>query len=137
MNSTPGSVPDVDFVGAMNVESLEIGVVELKKQSIPAVRFSVHKNQQYSILASGHQAGEIYAYCAVALEHGIKDIDVKMACALLMDASGALHMTVSKITWYTSSDLRERAAVKLLNVFEKGAQKKFKVCSTPFMKIQS
>ena len=131
------SVPAIDFVGALRVNSLEIGRIEVNDQSIPAVRFVLKQNKPYPILVSGHQAGEVYAYCAAALEKDIRDINVKIACTLLMDIDGNLHTITTHITWYTSSTLREHAAARLLNIFEKSTQSAFNTNDIPFIKIKS
>jgi len=131
------SVPAIDFVGALRVNSLEIGRIEVNDQSIPAVRFVLKQNKPYPILVSGHQAGEVYAYCAAALEKDIRDINVKIACTLLMDIEGNLHTITSRLTWYTSSTLREHAAARMLDIFDHGASGEFKSSDVPFMKIKS
>lgn len=131
------AVPVIDFVGVLQVDSLEIGTIEVNAQPIPAVKFLLKQNQPYLILASGHQAGEIYAYCIVALEKGIGEIDMKIACTLIMDVDGNLHTITSRLTWYTSSTLREHAAARFLNIFEKSAQGEFKTSDVPFIKIKS
>ena len=131
------SVPAIDFVGALRVNSLEIGRIEVNDQSIPAVRFVLKQNKPYPILVSGHQAGEVYAYCAAALEKDIRDINVKIACTLLMDIDGNLHTITTHITWYTSSTLREHAAARMLDIFDHGASGEFKSSDVPFMKIKS
>ena len=131
------AVPVIDFIGALQVESLELGTIDVNAQPIPAVKFLLIQNQPYLILASGHQAREIYAYCAVALEKAISELDVKLTCTLIMDVNGNLHTITSRITWYTSSTLREHAAARLLNIFEKSAQGEFKISDVPFIKIKS
>ena len=131
------SVPAIDFVGALQVNSLEIGRIEVNDQSIPAVRFVLKQNKPYPILVSGHQAGEVYAYCAAALEKDIRDINVKIACTLLMDIDGNLHTITTHITWYTSSTLRKHAAARMLDIFDHGASGEFKSSDVPFMKIKS
>ena len=131
------AVPVIDFVGVLQVDSLELGTIEVNAQPIPAVKFLLKQNQPYLILASGHLAGEVYAYCTVALEKGIGEIDMKIACTLIMDIEGNLHTVTSQITWYTSSTLRELAAARILNIFEKGAQGGFKTTEVPFIKIKS
>ena len=129
------AVPVIDFVGVLQVGSLELGTIEVNAQPIPAVKFLLKQNQPYLILASGHQAGEICAYCVVALEKGIGEIDMKLACTLIMDIEGNLHTVTSQITWYTSSTLREHAAVRILDIFGKGEMGEFGSCDTPFMKM--
>jgi hypothetical protein len=131
------AVPVIDFVGVLQVGSLVLGTIEVNAQPIPAVKFLLKQNQPYLILASGHQAGEICAYCAVALEKGIGEIDMKIACTLIMDVDGNLHTITSQITWYTSSTLREHAAARILHIFEKGALGGFKTTEVPFIKIKS
>jgi hypothetical protein len=131
------AVPVIDFVGVLQVDSLELGTIEVNAQSIPAVKFLLNQNQAYAILAYGCQAGEILAYCDAALERDERDINVKIACSLLMDVDGNLHTITSHITWYTSSKLREHAAVRILDVFEKGGKGEFKASAAPFMKIKS
>ena len=131
------AVPVIDFVGVLQVESLELGTIEVNAQPIPAVKFLLKQNQPYLILASGHQAGEICAYCAVALEKKIGEIDMKIACTLIMDVDGNLHTITSRLTWYTSSTLRELAAARILHIFEKGVQEEFKKSEVPFIKIKS
>jgi hypothetical protein len=131
------SVPAIDFTGVLRVNSLEIGSIEVNAQSIPAVRFVLKQNKPYPILVSGHQAGEVYAYCAAALEKDIRDINVKTACTLLMDIDGNLHTITTHITWYTSSTLREHAAARMLDIFDTGASGEFKMSEVPFMRIKS
>jgi len=131
------AVPVIDFVGVLQVGSLEIGTIEVNAQYIPAVKFLLKQNQPYLILASGHLAGEIGAYCAVALEKGIGEIDMKIVCTLIMDVENNLHMVTTQISWYTSSILREHAATRILNIFERGAQGEFKTSDIPFIKIKS
>ena len=131
------SVPAIDFTGVLRVNSLEIGSIEVNAQSIPAVRFVLKQNKPYPILVSGHQAGEVYAYCAAALEKDIRDINVKIDCTLLMDVDGNLHTITTHITWYTSSALREHAAARMLDIFDHGASGEFKTSDVPFMKIKS
>jgi hypothetical protein len=127
------SVPVIDFVGVLQVKSLEIGSIEVDLQPIPAVRFVLKQNKPYPILVSGLLAGEVYAYCAAALEKDIVDIDVKIACVPLLDVNRNLHAAASSIAWYTSRNLRDHAALGILDVFEKGAQRKFKTCGAPFI----
>ena len=131
------SVPAIDFTGVLRVNSLEIGSIEVNAQSIPAVRFVLKQNKPYPILVSGHQAGEVYAYCAAALEKDIRDINVKITCTLLMDVNGILHTITTHITWYTSSTLRDHAAARMMNIFDNGASGEFKTSEAPFMKIKS
>ena len=57
----PHAVPVIDFIGVLQVNSLVLGTIEVNAQPIPAVKFLLKQNQPYLILASGHQAGEIYA----------------------------------------------------------------------------
>jgi hypothetical protein len=130
------SVPVIDFVGVIEINSLELGSIAMDAQPIPAVRFLLKQNKSYSILASGHLAEEVYAYCAAALEMGIRGIDVKIACVLIMDIKGSLHAAVSSISWYTSRNLREHVAVSILDVFEKGTESNFKTCDTPFIVVE-
>ncbi len=131
------AVPVIDFVGVLQVGSLELGTIEVNAQPIPAVKFLLKQNQPYLILASGHQAGEIYAYCVVALEKGIGEIDMKIVCTLIMDIDGNLHTITSRLTWYTSSTLRELAAARMLDIFDNGVSGEFKTSDVPFMKIKS
>jgi hypothetical protein len=133
----PHAVPVIDFIGVLQVNSLVLGTIEVNAQPIPAVKFLLKQNQPYLILASGHQAGEIYAYCTTALEKGISEIDMKITCTLTMDVDGNFHTITSRLTWYTSSSLREHAAARVLNIFEKGARGEFETCAAPFMKIKS
>jgi hypothetical protein len=129
------SVPVIDFVGVLQVQSLEIGSIEVDLQPIPAVRFVLKQNKPYPILVSGHLAGEVYAYCAAALEKEIGDIDVKIACVPLLDINQNLHAAASSIAWYTSRRLREHAAASMQDMPEKGVQHKFKTCGTPFIVV--
>ena len=131
------AVPVIDFVGVLQVGSLELGTIEVNAQPIPAVKFLLKQNQPYVILASGHQAGEVYAYCTVALEKGIGEIDMKIACALIRDVDGNLHTITSCLTWYSSSEIREQAAARILNIFEKAVQGGFKTSDVPFIRIKS
>jgi len=131
------AVPVIDFVGVLQVGSLVLGTIEVNAQPIPAVRFLLKQNQPYLILASGHQAGEVYAYCAVALEKRIGEIDMKIACTLIMDIDGNLHTITSRLTWYTSSTLRKHAAARILHIFENELQGEFKTSDVPFIKIKS
>ncbi len=133
----PHTVPVIDFIGALQVDSLELGAIEVNTQPIPAVKFLLKQNKPYLILASGHQAGEIYAYCTVALKNGIGEIDIKIACTLIMDTEGNLHTITSCLTWYTSSTLREHAAARMLNIFDIGPSREFKTSEVPFMRIKS
>lgn len=126
----------MDFLGVIEINSLEIGSIEMDAQPIPAVRFLLKQNKPYLILASGHLAEEIYAYCVAAFEKGIKGIDVKIACVLIMDIKGSLHAAVSSIGWYTSRNLREHVAISILDVFERGTKSNFKTCDTPFIVVE-
>lgn len=65
------------------------------------------------------------------------EIDMKIACTLIMDIEENLHTVTSQITWYTSSTLHEHAAARILNIFEKGALGGFKTTEVPFIKIKS
>jgi hypothetical protein len=123
----------IDFVGVVQVNELELGNIEINAQSIPAVRFVLKQNRSYPILASGHLAGELYAYCAAALEQGIEGLDVKIACALMLDIHGDSHLIATDISWYSSRELRRQAATGILDVFEKGNRSLFETCDEPFI----
>ena len=129
------AAPDVDFVGALQVESLEIGLIQKGTQPIPAVRFVLHQNQPYTILAAGQHTGEIYAYCDAALDGGMGCIEVKIMGALLVDVDAHPHILTTSLTWYAPKALREQAAARRKNIYEKGMRDKFKVCDAPFMTI--
>jgi hypothetical protein len=131
------AVPVIDFTGSIQVRSLEIGSVEVNEQPIPAVRFLLDQNQSYPILAFGYQVGEIYAYCASALEMDMEDIDVKISCTLLTDIKGNLHVITSSFAWYTSNAFRENVAARIRHVFEKTAKGEFKICTVPFIVVKS
>ena len=131
------AVPVMDFIGVMQVGTLEVGTIEVNAQPIPAVRFLLNQNQPYAILASGQHAAEIYAYCDTALEKRITEIDVKISCALIVDAQGNFHTNTSQITWFTTSKLRENASSKMQLIFEKGKRGKFKFSNGSFVKVSS
>jgi len=131
------AIPVIDFVGLLQVNSLELGTIEVNAQPVPAVKFLLKQNQPYFILASGQQAGEIYAYCLVAQEKGIGEIDMKIVCTLIMDIDGNFHTITSRLTWYTSCALREHAAARMLDIFDHGVSGEFKTSDVPFMKIKS
>jgi hypothetical protein len=130
------AIPVIDFVGVIQAKSLEIGIIEMNGQPIPAVRFLLVQNQPYPILAFGTQAGEVFAYCASALENGMENIDVKITCNLITDVIGSLHVTTSSIAWYTSREVRDNVAVRILNISEKGANGEFKTRATPFIVVK-
>ena len=131
------AVPVIDFVGVLQVNSLELGTIEVNAQPVPAVKFLLKQNQPYFILASGQKAREIYAYCIVALEKGIGEIDMKIVCTLIMDIEGNLHTITSCLTWYTSSALREHVAARMQDIFDNGASGGFKTSEIPFMRTKS
>ncbi|HRJ59209.1 MAG TPA: hypothetical protein PLV64_23215 [Anaerolineales bacterium] len=130
------SAPTIDFHGALQVRSLEVGSLLLNDQSVPAVRFTLKQNQTYPLLASGQEAGQIFAYCAAALEHGIEEIHSRITSVLVTDTQGGPHVVVSEVTWFTSNRLREQAASRILRILE-GGSGDFPYQPDPFARIRA
>lgn len=130
------SAPSIDFHCALQVRSLEVGSILLNDQSIPAVRFMVKQNQVYPLLANGQEAGQIFAYCAAALDHGIEEINSRITSVLVTDTRGNPHVVVSDVTWFTSNQLREQAASRILRVLE-GDNGDFPYLQDPFAYIRA
>jgi hypothetical protein len=134
------TAPQVDFMGVILAQSLEVGQASVNGRRSPAVRFHLLQNGgKYPLVALGRVAAEIYAYCLVALEQGITEIHVKTYGTLLMDIGGRSIVSVSDVTWYTSSEMREQAAASILKVIEGQGMKppRFKNVTGPLMQIET
>ena len=131
--------PIIDFVGSIQVKTLEIGTIHLNTKPAPAIRIKLQQSQSvYPILVSGHIAGEVYAYCVAAHEQDIQAIASKVSGSLVMDDEQRLHVVASNVTWFTSSILRERAAAKIVHILDHGqAETKFIRCLEPFASFQA
>lgn len=133
------AAPMIDFVGSIQVKTLEIGTIYLNTKPAPAIRIKLQQSQSvYPILASSHVAGEVYAYCVAAHEQDILEIDSKVSGSLVMDDEQRLHVVASNVTWFTSSALREKAAAKIVHILDHGqVETKFIRCTEPFASFQA
>jgi len=134
------AAPQVDFSGVALVESLEVGIAKVNGRSAPAVRFHLEQSgNKYPIMASGHVAAEIYAYCLAAAKGGGKEIHAKVMGTLLMDVGGNAVISATSVVWYTSAEMREQAANSILGVFDKKERDatRFKFCTKPLVEIES
>ena len=133
------AAPMIDFVGSLQVKTLEIGTIHLNTKPTPAIRIKLQQSQSvYPILASSHLAGEVYAYCVAADEQDILEMDSKVSGSLVIDDMQRLHVVASNVTWFTSSILRERAAAKIVHILDHGqAETKFIRCEEPFASFQA
>jgi len=133
------AAPMIDFVGSIQVKTLEIGTIHLNTKPAPAIRIKLQQSQSvYPILASSHVAGEVYAYCVAAHEQDILEIDAKVSGSLVMDDEQRLHVVASHVIWFTSSTLREKAAEKIVHILDHGqVETKFIRCLEPFASFQA
>jgi len=133
------AAPMIDFVGSLQVKTLEIGTIHLNANPAPAIRIKLQQSQSvYPILASSHVAGEVYAYCVAAHEQDILEIDAKVSSSLVMDEEQRLHVVASHVIWFTSSTLREKAAEKIVHILDHGqVETKFIRCTEPFASFQA
>lgn len=133
------AAPMIDFVGSIQVKTLEIGTIHLNTKPAPAIRIKLQQSQSmYPIFASSHVAGEVYAYCVAAHEQDILEIDAKVSGSLVMDDEQRLHVVASHVIWFTSSTLREKAAEKIVHILDHGqVETKFIRCTEPFASFQA
>lgn len=133
------SAPTIDLMGLIQVHSLEVGTLNLNNQTVPGVRLRIQQQpgRDYPILASGQVAGEIYAYCAAALEFQVEEIDGQIHGMLILDAQQRLHILGTAVSWFTSSAFRERATAKILRILQGGDPAGFTRCAEPFAVVHS
>ncbi len=133
------AAPVIDFVGLVQVGSLEVGTIQLNTTSTPAVKILLQQNQSvYPILASNHLAGEVYAYCTAAHEQGIPEINIRTSCSLVMDIEQKIYVIASSVTWFTSSTLRRQASAKITQVVpQRNADAHFTCWTEPFASFQT
>ncbi len=134
------AAPQVDFMGVILSQSLEVGRIKINRQLLPAVRFYLLQNGgRYPLTASGTVAAEIYAYCLAAVEQGQAEIHVKAAGILLVDIKGNASVSATSVAWYTSVEMREQAAASLLKIFEAQGTSapRFKNATGPLLEIET
>jgi hypothetical protein len=133
-------IPLALFTGKLDISSLQVGTILLKAQPVPAVRINLHQMDAYPLVAHGKLAGEIYAYCKAAIQQpdtSNRHLEVYAPCHLVRDAqSGQLSALVQNIIWYTSEDLRSKAAESLLDVLSGRGGESFQFCNEPFLRIE-
>jgi hypothetical protein len=131
--------PAVDFNGVVLVNSLEIGAVIVGSQRVPAVRFVLKQSKQrYSLLATGRQSAEVYAYAQVAHNKGWSGLEAHVV-AIPRPVERSVILVVataddgeSGITWHTGSELRAAAVQILVDVLNGVATFPREVIETPF-----
>ena len=131
--------PAVDFNGVVLVNSLEIGAVVVGTQRVPAVRFVLKQSKQrYSLLATGRQSAEVYAYAQVALNKGWSGLEAHVvAVPRPVERSVILVVAATEdggggITWHTGSELRAAAVQILVDVLNGVATFPQNVIEMPF-----
>lgn len=111
------SAPTLDINGAILSEYLETGLVELNGHTLPAIRAIVRQGRHaYPVIATAHEAGELYAYCLAAREKEIDEINVKVSCTLLPDTQGNLVTVATGMSWFASTAIREKATQNLIQL---------------------
>ncbi len=132
-------IPFALFSGKFDISSLQVGTILLKNQPVPAVRINLYQMDAYPLVAHGKLAGEIYAYCRAAIQQpeNNRHLEVVAPCHLVRDAqSGQLSALVQNIIWYTSENVRVKAAEALLEILDGKGGESFQFCNEPFLRIE-
>jgi hypothetical protein len=86
---------------------------------VPAVKILLHQTLNYSVLAHGRVAAEIYAYCFDAHQSGRRKVEAYAPCTMVEDQqSGSLMPVIVNITWHVPPALREQCADQIAAVLE-------------------
>jgi hypothetical protein len=111
------AAPIVNFNGALLVDSLEVGSLLISSKRVSAVKIMLHQTMNYSVLAHGRIAAEIYVYCFDAHQSGRRKLEVYAPSIMVEDRqSGRLLPVIANITWYVPPALREECADQITAV---------------------
>ena len=111
------AAPIINFNGAFLVDSLEVGSVLISSKRVSAVKIMLHQTLNYSVLAHGRIAAEIYVYCFDAHQNGRRKLEVYAPSTMLEDQQrGSLMPVIENITWYVSPALRKQCADQIAAV---------------------
>jgi hypothetical protein len=111
------AAPIVNFNGAFLVGSLEVGSLLISTKRVSAVKIMLHQTLNYSVLAHGRIAAEIYVYCFDAHQNGRRKLEVYAPSIMIEDRqSGRLLPVIANITWYVPPALREQCSDRITAV---------------------
>lgn len=109
--------PLINFNGAILVDSLAAGFIQIQNRRFPAVRIMLNQTLTYPLLAYGTQGAEIYAYCVESRRMSKKQLELYAQCYLVPDRrSGTQLPVVSRLTWYVSQEFREQCAEQVESI---------------------
>ena len=125
--------PVINFNGAMRVETLVIGAIQVNAERVPAIQVAVNQTREYALLAHGRVAAEVYAYCFAAHKARLQHVEAYIPCYLVRDQTGVNQAVIAGVTWYVSSELRKNAAAHIATALngEKLGNGKYPKCQAP------
>ena len=109
MNNTSTAYASARLDGALDCETLKIGILKTPPQSTPVVTFHILAGlQRHPVWALDRLAAIVYCYCMTARKHEQLIIEVNLT-ANLVSGSETVCIIASNIHWHTSKEIRNQA----------------------------